>query len=95
LHIFIELEKKTDENIDEIKDRMNSALQEVNIDYINLEEMLGYNALKISLLNPGAFGIYMDYQQSHGADLAHTKPPHMKPTAEQLKRLLGEKKVKG
>ena len=57
--------------------------------------MLGYTAISISMLNPGSFGMYMDYQQSRGADLAHTKPPHMKPTQDQMKKLLGDKKVKG
>jgi len=59
-----------------------------------MEDMLGYNALKVSLLNPGAFGVYMDYQRSHGADLAHTKPPHMKPTQKQMEKLLQGKKMK-
>jgi hypothetical protein len=95
LRIFIELNTVTSIDTDEIKMQVNSALREVNTDYHNLEDMLGYMALEISLLNPGAFGVYMDYQQSHGADLAHTKPPHMKPTEEQLKRLLGDKKIKG
>jgi len=95
LHLFIELKTVTHVDTNDIISQLNTALQEVNSDYINIEEMLGYTALHISLLNPGAFGLYMDYQQSHGADLAHTKPPHMKPTAKQLKKLLGDKKIKG
>lgn len=95
LHIFIELKSVTSLDTKKIVNQISSALREVNSDYDNLEVMLGYRAVKITLLNPGAFGIYMDYQQSHGADLAHTKPPHMKPTSDQMKRLLGGKKVKG
>ncbi len=79
----------------EMETQICSALRKVNSDYDGMVDILGYSALKISLLNPGAFGLYMDYQQSHGADLAHTKPPHMKPTADQLKKLLGDKKIKG
>jgi hypothetical protein len=95
LHIFIELNDIHGVDTNKTVTQLNSALRKVNTDYINLEEMLGYMALKVSLLNPGAFGLYMEYQQSHGADLAHTKPPHMKPTTEQLKRLLGAKKIQG
>jgi len=95
LHLFIELKTVTDLKSGQIEARIDSALQEINSDYNDLVSMLDYSAVKISMLNPGAFGLYMDYQQSQGADLAHTKPPHMKPTQEQMKKLLGDKKVKG
>ena len=95
LHLFIELKTVTHVDTNDLISQLNSAFREVNSDYTDLEEMLGYTALNVSLLNPGAFGLYMDYQQSKGADLAHTKPPHMKPTADQLKKLLGDKKIKG
>ena len=94
MHIFVEMKEVTSLDVDTITDRINSALKEVNSDYNDLEDMLGYNALKVSLLNPGAFGVYMDYQRSHGADLAHTKPPHMKPTQKQMEKLLQGKKMK-
>jgi len=95
LRLFIELKSVTDLDTKEVEKQISAALREINSDYNDLEEMLGYTALSISMLNPGAFGMYMDYQQSQGADLAHTKPPHMKPTQDQMKRLLGDKKVKG
>ena len=95
LRLFIELKTTSGLDTNKAENQINSALREINSDYDDLEKMLGYTALKISMLNPGAFGLYMDYQQSHGADLAHTKPPHMKPTQDQMKRLLGDKKVKG
>lgn len=95
LHLFVELKTVTHVDTSEMEIQFNSTLREVNSDYDDMVEMLGYSAVKISMLNPGAFGLYMDYQQSHGADLAHTKPPHMKPTAKQMKRLLGDKKIKG
>ncbi len=95
LHLFIELKNATQLDLAEVELNLSNNLRELNSDYDDLVDMLGYTALKISMLNPGAFGIYMEYQQSHGADLAHTKPPHMKPTEEQMKRLLGGKKIKG
>jgi hypothetical protein len=95
LRLFIELKSVATQDTSNVEAQISSALRELNSDYDDLEKMLGYSPLNISMLNPGAFGLYMDYQQSHGADLAHTKPPHMKPTQDQLKRLLGDKKVKG
>ncbi len=95
LRLFIELKTSADLDTNAIEAQIGNGLREINTDYKDLEDMLGYSALKISMLNPGAFGLYMDYQQSHGADLAHTKPPHMKPTQDQMKRLLGDKRVKG
>ncbi len=94
LHIFVEMKEATSVDIETITAKITSTLKEVNSDYKDMEEMLGYQALKVSLLNPGAFGVYMDYQKSQGADLAHTKPPHMKPTKKQMEKLLQSKKMK-
>jgi len=94
LHIFVEMKEATSLDIDTITTRIASSLKEVNTDFRDMEEMLGYQAVKVSLLNPGAFSIYMDYQKSQGADLAHTKPPHMKPTQKQMEKLLESKKMK-
>jgi len=95
IRLFIELKSVSNVDTNEIEKQISSALREINSDYAEIEKILHYTALKISMLNPGAFGLYMDYQQAQGADLAHTKPPHMKPTQEQMKKLLGRKKVKG
>jgi hypothetical protein len=94
LHIFVEMDENSSLDKDTLSTSLNTALKEVNSDYKDMDEMLGYNALKVSLLNPGAFGVYMDYQKSQGADLAHTKPPHMKPTQKQMEKLLQDKKMK-
>lgn len=94
LHLFVELKSPRDHEYDQIKKKIKQSLCDVNPDFADLESMLDYDALELELLNPGAFGAYMDYQQSHGADLAHTKPPHMKPTKKQLEVLLKDKKMK-
>jgi len=88
LHIFLEIKSVNNIDPDQLKSEITNHLRKINPDYEDLENMLTYNALKLSLLNPGAFGAYMDYQQSQGADLAHTKPPHMKPTKKQITRLI-------
>jgi hypothetical protein len=94
LHLFVEVDPKNSLEDGEFKKLVKKSLININKDIKDMEEMLGYNPLKLDLLNPGAFKSYMDYQQSQGADLAHTKPPHMNPTKEQLGILIKEKKFK-
>lgn len=94
LHLFIELKSPKNIDIDQIKSKISDNLKNINSDYLSFESLLGYDPLKLDFLNPGAFGVYMDYQKSEGADLAHTKPPHMKPTSDQMSKLLGDSKLK-
>ena len=95
LHLFVEVDPRNKLDEVEFKKRVKTGLKTINKDYKDLEDMLDYDALKLTLLNPGAFKSYMDYQQSQGADLAHTKPPHMNPTKDQLGVLIKDKKIKG
>ena len=94
LHLFIELDSRDHVDQEKTRAEIKKFLRKHNGDYADLEDMLDYDALKLTFLNPGAFGAYMDYQKSQGADLAHTKPPHMKPTKEQMEGLLEEKRMK-
>ena len=94
LHLFIESDHPQKINLDQYRSKIGKNLQQTNSDYMDLEAMLKYDPLKITLLRPGAFGSYMDHQKSQGADLAHTKPPHMRPTDDQLNLLLKEKRIK-
>ncbi len=94
LHLYVEVDPKEHQNEDEVRNLVSESLATVNKDIKDMKEVLGYDPLKLNLLNPGAFAAYMDYQQSQGADLAHTKPPHMNPTKEQLGVLIKEKKIK-
>ena len=93
LHLFIEINSRNNINVNGMEHALHQALKNQNDDYRDLEKMLNYNALKVTLLNAGSFSAYMDYQQSQGADLAHTKPPHMKPTSQQMKTLLNGKRL--
>jgi len=94
LHLFVEVDPKNHHDEEEVRDLVSKSLKRINKDIQDMEDMLGYDPLKLNLLNPGAFNSYMEYQKSQGADLAHTKPPHMNPTKEQLGVLLKDKKFK-
>ncbi len=50
--------------------------------------MLGSNPLKITPLPAGSWARYIEEQQRAGADLAHTKPPHMQPSDKVVQQLL-------
>ncbi|MEE8356868.1 MAG: GH3 auxin-responsive promoter family protein [Anaerolineales bacterium] len=94
LHLFVEIDPKNKLEESKLRSLVKESLANVNKDIKDMEEMLGYDPLKLDILNPGAFNAYMEYQKSQGADLAHTKPPHMNPTKEQLGVLIKEKKFK-
>jgi phenylacetate-coenzyme A ligase PaaK-like adenylate-forming protein len=94
LHLFVEIDPKNKLEESKLRSLVKESLANVNKDIKDMEEMLGYDPLKLDILNPGAFNAYMEYQKSQGADLAHTKPPHMNPTKEQLGVLIKEKKLK-
>ncbi|HDD61220.1 MAG: GH3 auxin-responsive promoter [Chloroflexota bacterium] len=94
LHLYVEAGSNHGLTEEEFRIKIKQSLQKVNSGVQDLEDMLGYDPLKFNLLNPGAFQSYMEYQKSQGADLAHTKPPHMNPTKEQLGVLIKEKKFK-
>lgn len=94
LHLFVEADPNNKLDEDEFRDRVKKSLMRTNSDFQDMEEFLGYDPLKLNILNPGAFNSYMEYQKSKGADLAHTKPPHINPSKEQLGVLIKERKIK-
>lgn len=77
-------------DLTEAQKRIHLALCELDESYADVESMLGMSPLRIASLPPGAFGHYYDVQQQRGADLAHLKPPHMRPTDAQLSLLMAE-----
>jgi hypothetical protein len=50
-------------------------------------EILGIEPVVVTLLPVGAFDAYMKAKVAAGADLAHIKPPHMKPSDAILRNL--------
>ncbi|MCJ7716721.1 MAG: GH3 auxin-responsive promoter family protein [Anaerolineales bacterium] len=94
LNLFIELNTAGSIDLESLQEKIHENLMKLNSDYADLENMLGYKALNLTLLNIGSFSAYMDYQKSQGTDLAHTKPPHMQPSKTQLSVLLKGKKIK-
>lgn len=88
LHIYIELKKPEKQSPEEIKEKVSEGLKQLVTEYADLENMLGSNPLKITPLSTGSWARYIEEQQRAGADLAHTKPPHMQPSDKVVQQLL-------
>jgi hypothetical protein len=90
LHLYIELKSGEGAALTEteIRDGVHRQLKLVNTDYGNIETMLGFIPLSVSILPEGAYARYTEYQVEHGADLAHMKPMHIQPSDKSLELLL-------
>ena len=85
-HLFMELSNGC--TIDEAKILVHSRLVEKDAGYADMQEMLGYDPLKLSLLPSGAFSRYTETMRANGADLAHLKPPRINPSNEIVELLV-------
>lgn len=75
LHLYIELKAPT--SADEVHHRLDAELRISNPFYSDIEKMLGYNPLRVTVLPRETFLHYMYKQQAAGADLSHLKPPRL------------------
>ena len=82
LHLY--LEPKGDLAVDECRLAIHRRLKDKDPGYADMEGMLGFNPLMVTLLPDGAFGRYMDAKRASGADLAHMKPPRVNPSEQAL-----------
>ena len=86
LHLY--LEPKSDLEVDESRLAIHRKLKDKDPGYADLEGMLGFNPLVVTILPKGAFERYMDFKRANGADLAHIKPPRVNPTDQALAILI-------
>ena len=86
LRLYLEL--KEIREVNEIEKIIDQQLQAIDIDYKDLDKMLGLNPIKVTLLSPGTFNRYYEEKQREGADLAHLKPPHMNASNSIIQRLI-------
>ena len=89
LHIYIELNESDTTSSEQLKPLIRAGLQEVIPDFKDLEYMLGSDHLLVTRLANNSFQEYMEDRRRAGSDLAHVKPPHMQPSNDVIKRLLG------
>jgi hypothetical protein len=67
---------------------VHEALKRIDSDYADLESMLGWRPLCVTLLPSGTFRRYKAKQQAAGVDLVHQRPPHLNPREDVLGALL-------
>ena len=86
LRLYIELKEHMEAaKIEQLVDRQ---LKKIDVDYKDMEAMLGMQPVRVTLLTRGAFQCYFQEKQKEGADLAHLKPPHMNASDKAIERLL-------
>lgn len=68
----------------EAKQGIHQVLKILDPPYADIEDMMGIDPLRVTLLPVGAFKHYYETRQKEGADLAHLKPPHMNVSDESL-----------
>ncbi len=86
LHVYLEPREAI--NADEVRQRIHENLKAANPFYKDLEDMLGVDPLRLTVLRRGTFAGYYLERQAAGADLAHFKPPHMNPSDKIVNDLL-------
>jgi hypothetical protein len=89
LHIYLEPKPSEYVAVAEYQSRLALELSKVSPEFSSLDEILGRNPVRVTLVGPGSFDAYLKQKQEEGADLAHLKPPHMQPSEDILKRLIG------
>jgi hypothetical protein len=87
LHLYIEL-KGESRGAEEIKQVIHQSLKELDSDYKDIEGMLDYEPLLVTILSPDTFQRYLLDRQAVGVEPAHFKPPHVTTSDDVIDRLL-------
>ena len=86
LALYMELNE--DQNTSELELAIDRELKKIDIDYQDIERMLGIQPIKVNTLSSGTFGQYYRNKEKGGVDLANRKPPHMNASDEIIQELL-------
>ena len=87
-YLSVYIEPKEEVSVPFLEKRIDEQLKQIDIDYRDIDTMLGIQPVKITLLSPGTFQRYYEEKQNEGSDLAHLKPPHMNASDEVTARLM-------
>ncbi len=90
LHLYIEPQAGVTLNADELRYKLHERLKEMVVDYKDVESMLGYQPLKVTVLATGTFERYVQYRLQQGADLAHLKPARIQPPVDAIALLIAQ-----
>lgn len=85
LHLYLEPAEQID--CENARNQIDTQLKVLNSFYADYAVMIEAPALKVTLLAPGTFQLYMKEMQSRGVDMAHLKPAHMNVSDEVIQTL--------
>jgi hypothetical protein len=94
LHIYLELSLSENISEEKVQEKVRQSFSANFSDYNDMKEMLGIEPVAVSLLPAGSFDAFMKAKVEAGADLAHLKPAHMKPSDDILVNLVNVTKEK-
>jgi len=86
LHLYIEVKEQLESK--DVERLICDQLSSIDKDFKNLQDMLGIQPLRVTLLPEGSFQRYYEAKQKSGADLSHLKPPHMNTSDQVIHELL-------
>ena len=86
LHVYISTDTKEDTNL--MKARLHASLKKHDSSYAELEDMLGWEPLRLTQLPLGVFERWQQERVAAGADPAFVKEQRMQPPAEAVQRIL-------
>jgi hypothetical protein len=89
LHLHLEPKSQSSITPEEFKGMFDQQLSSLHSDFRDYKAMQGRDPLKVTLIPTGSFARYTRIKQQEGADLAHIKPPHIQPSEEIMRQLLG------
>ena len=88
LRLYIELSEDELKSEEEIAEAVHQNLKDLDPPYRDLETLLELKPLRVTRLSPNTFQGYFLEKQMAGADLAHLKPPRMKPSERIIRDVL-------
>jgi len=90
LHLYIELKSGNGRlTAGQVRDIIHEQLKKMDAPYAELESFTGLKPLEVTLLTEDAFRSYGLKQKAAGAELSHLKPPHLNPSDDIIKFLVG------
>jgi len=87
IHLYIEFKESPTQSDEEIFNLLDEHFYNRFQEYRDIKNDLGINPLVFTQLPSGSFNAYIKSKLDAGADLAHLKPPHMRPSLESLNHL--------
>jgi len=88
LRLYIELKEESDLSDEDVTNLLDKTFSNYYQEYCDLKEDLQINPLVFTRLAPGSFKAYEEFMVAAGVELEDIKPPHMRPSPENLKKLL-------